>query len=124
MSVAVGLVVGMTPAFGLHWLAVIAICVPLRLDTGVAYLSANISLPFIAPFITFAEIETGSLLVRGSFLPFAPEDMKTAALRTLVLELAVGTGVLAPLVGLMGGTLAYVLVAWRRRRGLATLERP
>ena len=73
LSVGVGLVIGMTPAFGLHWLIVIAVCVPLRLDTGVAYLAANISMPFIAPFITFAEVETGALLLHGRFMAIEPE---------------------------------------------------
>ena len=73
LSVGVGLLIGMTPAFGLHWLIVIAVCVPLRLDTGVAYLAANISMPFIAPFITFAEIETGALLLHGHFMAIVAE---------------------------------------------------
>ncbi|MBX3192903.1 MAG: DUF2062 domain-containing protein [Labilithrix sp.] len=122
LSVAVGLVIGMTPAFGLHWLIVLAICVPLRLDTGVAYLAANISLPFIAPFITFAEIETGSLLVRGSFLPISPDDVTTVAIGTLLVELLVGTAVLAPLTGVVGGAATYGLVSWRRGRALRAVK--
>jgi uncharacterized protein (DUF2062 family) len=112
----VGLVIGMTPAFGLHWLIVIAVCVPLRLDTGVAYLAANISMPFIAPFITFGEIETGALLLHGSFIAVGPRDLQKTGFGTLVAELVVGTMVLAPVVGSLGGSLAYGLVAWRRRR--------
>jgi len=116
LSVGIGLVIGMTPAFGLHWLIVIAVCVPLRLDTGVAYLAANISMPFIAPFITFAEIEMGALILRGSFMPIGPSDLKTIGLGTLVAELVVGTAVVAPLGGAIGGAIAYALVAWRGRR--------
>jgi uncharacterized protein (DUF2062 family) len=119
LSVAVGLVIGMTPAFGLHWLIVIAVCVPLRLDTGVAYLAANISMPFIAPFITFAEIETGALLLHGSFIAVGPSDLQKTGFGTLVAELVVGTAALAPLVGALGGSLAYAVVAWRRRRRAA-----
>ena len=116
LSVGIGLVIGMTPAFGLHWLIVIAVCVPLRLDTGVAYLAANISMPFIAPFITFAEIEMGALILRGSFMPIGPSDLKTIGLGTLVAELVVGTAVVAPVGGAIGGAIAYALVAWRKRR--------
>jgi uncharacterized protein (DUF2062 family) len=116
LSVAVGLVIGMTPAFGLHWLIVIAVCVPLRLDTGVAYLAANISLPFIAPFITFAELETGALVLHGQFMSLAPSQVKTMALRTLAAELAVGTAIVAPVGGAIGGAITYALVAWRWRR--------
>lgn len=119
LSVGVGLVIGMTPAFGLHWLIVIAVCVPLRLDTGVAYLAANISMPFIAPFITFAEIETGALLLHGAFIAVGPRDLQKTGFGTLVAELVAGTLVLAPVVGAFGGTIAYALVAWRRRRKAA-----
>lgn len=123
LSVGVGLVIGMTPAFGLHWLIVIAVCVPLRLDTGVAYLAANISMPFIAPFITFAEIETGALILHGSFIPIAPSDLQKTGFGTLVAELVAGTAVLAPLGGALGGALAYALVAWRRGRKAAEARR-
>jgi uncharacterized protein (DUF2062 family) len=116
LSVGLGLVIGMTPAFGLHWLIVIAVCVPLRLDTGVAYLAANISMPFIAPFITFAEIEMGALLLHGAFIAITPSELKAQGIGRLVAELVVGTAVLAPAGGALGGSLAYAFVAWRRRR--------
>ena len=116
LSVGLGLVIGMTPAFGLHWLIVIAVCVPLRLDTGVAYLAANISMPFIAPFITFAEVEAGALLLHGRFMAMSPSDLKAAGIGTLVAERVVGTAVLAPATGAVGGSVAYAFVAWRRRR--------
>lgn len=115
LSVALGLAIGMTPAYGLHLLIVVAVCVPLRLDAGVAYLAANISMPFIAPFITFAEVETGALLLRGHFMAMSPSDLKAAGIGTLVAELATGTAVLAPATGALGGALTYALVAWRRR---------
>ncbi len=116
LSVAIGLIVGMTPAFGLHWLIVIAACVPLRLDAGVAYLAANISLPFIAPFITFAELETGALVLHGHLMSIAPSQVKTMALRTLAAELVVGTAIVAPAGGALGGAITYALVAWRQGR--------
>ncbi|MDB5216132.1 MAG: hypothetical protein JWO86_4059 [Myxococcaceae bacterium] len=116
LSVGLGLVIGMTPAFGLHWLIVIAVCVPLRLDTGVAYLAANISMPLIAPFITFAEIEMGALLLHGHFMAMSPSDIKATGIGTLVAELVVGTLVVAPAGGAVGGSLAYAFVAWRRRK--------
>ena len=116
LSVGLGLVIGMTPAFGLHWLIVIAVCVPLRLDTGVCYLAANISMPFIAPFITFAEIEMGALLLHGHFMAMSPSDLKATGIGALVAELVIGTLVVAPAGGAVGGSLAYAFVSWRRRR--------
>ena len=119
LSVGAGLVIGMTPAFGFHWLIVIAVCIPLRLDAGVAYLAANISLPFIAPFITFAEVEVGALVLRGAFISMAPSDLKNMGIGTLVAELVVGTAIVAPSGGALGGSIAYAIVAWRRRQRAA-----
>lgn len=110
-----GLIIGMTPAFGLHWLIVIGVCVPLRLDAGVAYLAANISLPFIAPFITFAELETGAFVLHGAWMSIAPSDVKTMQLGTLALELVVGTAIVAPAGGALGGAITYGLVALKNR---------
>jgi uncharacterized protein (DUF2062 family) len=120
LSVGLGLVIGMTPAFGLHWLIVIAVCVPLRLDTGVAYLAANISMPFIAPFITFAEIEAGAFVLHGSFMAMTPSQLKATGIGTLVAELVVGTAIVAPAGGALGGSIAYAFVSWRRRRRKST----
>ena len=120
LSVGLGLVIGITPAFGFHWLLVVAVCVPLRLDTGVAYLAANISMPLIAPFLTFAEVEVGARMLHGHWLSLAPRDMKTLALGTVAAELALGTSVVAPAGGLVGGAITYVLVAWRWRKRSAS----
>ena len=65
-SVAIGIAVGVTPLWGVHWALVLAICLPLRLDAGVAYLASNVSLPFFAPFITFAEIAVDARVLRDA----------------------------------------------------------
>ncbi|MDB4945412.1 MAG: hypothetical protein JWP97_4946 [Labilithrix sp.] len=124
LSVGVGLLIGITPAFGFHWLLVIGVCIPLRLDTGVAYLAANISLPFIAPFLTFGEIETGALLLHGQFVALAPSQVKNLELRTLAAELAVGSAILAPLGGALGAAITYVLVRLRWQRTRRTPQLP
>jgi uncharacterized protein (DUF2062 family) len=115
-SVAIGLAIGVTPLWGLHWLLVLAVCVPLRLDAGVAFLASNVSLPFVAPFITFAELEVGSRLVHGAWLAMKPDDVRGLALGPMLAEIAAGTAVVAIGAALAGGALAYALAAaWRRR---------
>jgi uncharacterized protein (TIGR03546 family) len=117
LSVGLGLAIGVTPLWGLHWAIVLAVCVPLRLDTGIAYLAANVSLPFIAPFITFAEIQVGARLLGGAWLSISTEELAPARLAELALELAVGTVVVALSAGTFFGALTYAVVfAVRRRR--------
>ena len=114
-SVAVGLAVGLTPLYGLHFWIVVAICVPLRLDAALAYLAANISLPFISPFILLAEVELGSWARTGHFLALTADEAKARALGELVKELVVGTAILSPAGALVGGVVTWGVAS--RARG-------
>jgi uncharacterized protein (DUF2062 family) len=118
-SVAVGLAVGVLPLWGVHWLLVLGICLPLRLDAGVAYLASNISLPFIAPFITFAEIEVGARVLHGAWLTLRPEDAKKLDLHSILGEVAVGTVLVAIGTSATGAALAWTFATLRMRRSSA-----
>lgn len=115
-SVAVGIAIGVMPLWGLHWALVLAICLPLRLDASVAYLASNVSLPFFAPFITFAEIALGSRILRGAWPTLSPEEVKHVALTTVLGELAIGTAIVAIGGAVAGGALAYASTALVRSR--------
>lgn len=115
-SVAIGIAIGVTPLWGVHWALVLAVCLPLRLDASVAYLASNVSLPFIAPFITFAEIALGSRILRGSWPALGPEEVKHVALGTMLGELAIGTVIVAVSGAALGAILAYGSTALVRRR--------
>jgi uncharacterized protein (DUF2062 family) len=116
LSVGIGIAIGVMPLWGLHWLLVLAICLPLRLDAGVAYLAANVSLPFIAPFITTSEIAIGARLLEGSWPRITPEMVHTIELRTVLGSLILGTFVVALAGALSLGALTYGVTALVRRR--------
>jgi uncharacterized protein (DUF2062 family) len=110
--VAVGLAIGVTPLWGLHWLVLLAVCVPLRLDAGVAWIASNVSLPFLAPFLTFAEIQIGARVVRGAWPAVTVADIRPLGARELgamLRELFVGTVILSPSAAALGGTLAWAV---------------
>jgi len=114
LSVGVGLCIGMLPLYGVHWALVIGVCLPLRLDVPVAYLAANISVPFIAPFLLLGEVQTGSLAMTGALLPLTADGMRSRGAGDYAAQLAVGTAILAPLSALVAGALTYVLVRLKR----------
>ena len=126
-SVAVGIAIGVLPLWGVHWLLVLAICLPLRLDATVAYLAANVSLPVFAPFITFAEVAVGVRILTGAWPTLTREDVRNIAPGTLVAELAVGSLVVAAAGAIVGGAGAYGLTALvrgiRRRRAARATPR-
>src|SRR5262249_41963184 len=44
-SLAVGLAIGLLPLYGLHLALVLAVCLPLRFDSRLSYVAANVSIP-------------------------------------------------------------------------------
>ena len=115
-SVAAGLAIGVTPLWGVHWTIVLLVCVPLELDAAVAFLASNVSLPFIAPFLTFAEIEIGAWLRTGHALPLDIDHVRANEVGGFLAELALGTGVMAIALAALGFAVTYGLVASRARR--------
>jgi uncharacterized protein (DUF2062 family) len=118
-SVAIGLAVGVTPLYGLHFWIVVAICVPLQLDAALAYLAANISLPFIVPFLLLAEVELGSLARTGHGLALTAADARTRALGELTKEVVVGTLIFSPLMAVVGGAATWVIAVSAAKRAAA-----
>lgn len=115
-SVAVGLAIGVTPLFGLHLPLVLAVCVPLRLDAPVAYLAANISMPLIAPFLSFAEIEIGAWLRTGRGAPLSVAAIRANGIAGFLHELVLGTLVFSPGVALVGGAITFLVASRLRTR--------
>ncbi len=111
----VGLLIGATPLYGLHLVLVVAVCLPLRLDAPVAYLAANISNPFIAPFLSFAEIETGSFLRTGHGAEVSIAALRANGIGPYVRDVIVGTLAFAPALATVGGALTWASVTVVRR---------
>jgi uncharacterized protein (DUF2062 family) len=105
----VGLAIGVLPLWGTHWALVLAVCVPFRLDTAVAYLAANISIPPIAPFITMAELELGSRILTGAWMHVTADAARTLTPGSVARELAVGAAAMSALAATVGGGLTWAL---------------
>jgi uncharacterized protein (DUF2062 family) len=113
-SVAFGPAIGVTPLWGLHLWIVLGACLPLRLDVRIAYLAANVSLPFIAPFVTLAEIQIGAFARSGHVLPIDTDALRAQGAWAFAQDLVLGTVLFAPAVALVGGALIYLLANnWR-----------
>lgn len=113
-SVALGLIVGVTPLWGLHLWIVLGVGLALRLDVPLAYLAANISIPPLLPFITAAEIEIGALLRTGAFLGLTRAEIGARGVAAFLKDLWIGTAVLGPALATVFGGVTYAAVAHRR----------
>ncbi|MCC6525530.1 MAG: DUF2062 domain-containing protein, partial [Polyangiaceae bacterium] len=74
-AVALGVFVGSFPLFGVHTPLVLVLCLWLRLDAALGWVASNVSNPLFAPFLVTAEVEVGSYLATGRFMPFDVERL-------------------------------------------------
>jgi uncharacterized protein (DUF2062 family) len=118
-AVAIGLFIGCQPLYGLHFVLVLAVCVPLRLDAVLSYLAANISNPLVAPFLVFSEVETGAHLLTGRGVAFDVAQARATGAAGFARELFLGGVVVGAGLALVGFFLGG-LIASRRRAGTIT----
>lgn len=117
-AVALGLFIGCQPLYGLHWVLVLGVCLPLRLDAVLAYLAANISNPLLAPFLLVSEVETGAYVTSGRFVDFDTARARHLGATGFAQHLFVGSVLLGALLATLGFGVAW-LVASRRRAAAA-----
>jgi SAM-dependent methyltransferase len=102
--VALGVFIGCLPLYGLH----LAICwivgFLLGLNRLKMYFAANVSNPFVAPWLVFAEVQVGAWVRRGAFHPVTREYIASTGLKVFGLDALVGSV-------LVGAGLAF-LAAW------------
>lgn len=113
-SIALGLFIGATPLFGLHFAMAIGLGWLLRLNRLKVYLAANISNPLVAPFLVTAELQLGSWLRRGRF--YTPSGLSDVRLLGVTSDLAIGSLAIGGVLALAGGLLTYALLARRPTR--------
>jgi len=109
-----------TPLPGAHFWIILAIGLRLRLDVPLAYLIANISIPPLMALFTLGEIEVGSFVRTGSFLGLTKVELAARGVSTYIVDVILGTAIVAPLVAMVGGLVTYGLALARMGRGSAT----
>lgn len=112
-SVVLGTFIGCLPIFGLHLPVVLLLCLRLRLDGALAYVAANISNPFMAPFLIAGQVQLGATIVEGR-APAVSELGGWDALSRFPLYLVVGAPIVGLGLGLLLGVVAYLITRVKR----------
>jgi uncharacterized protein (DUF2062 family) len=117
-SVFLGLFIGLLPLYGLHLPLCLSLSIWLGLDGLIAYAAANISNPLFAPFIVMFEMEVGSLLFAGRWLPWDIARLRALSLSAFTLH-SLGGALLVALIGAcVGSAMTYLIgIAVIRSRG-------
>ncbi len=120
VAVGMGVFVGCLPIWGFHLPICIALGYLFKLNKLAAWLSANVSNPLFAPFLVFAEIHVGFLVMEGKLGRLTLDELRAMGLReaseTFLVNCLVGAGVLGLVLGVACGLLVYVLLLARKRR--------
>ena len=111
-AIGAGVFIGCTPFYGFH----LAICLGVgwlfRLNRLKLYLAANISNPFVAPFLLLAELQTGARLSRGEWHALTMETVRTVDPWVFAGDLLLGSLVVGTVLGTLAG-----LATWLGTRG-------
>jgi uncharacterized protein (DUF2062 family) len=108
-AIGVGVFIGCLPVYGFHLLMCWGIGWALRLNRLKMYLAANISNPFVAPFLLFAELEAGAWLRRGSFHALSLDTVRTIDPWSFGADLIVGGVVIGAGLGVLAAAATYAL---------------
>jgi uncharacterized protein (DUF2062 family)/ubiquinone/menaquinone biosynthesis C-methylase UbiE len=108
LSIAIGIFIGCLPVYGLQFLAVAAVCMPLRLDTALAYLAAHVSNPLTLLPLLALEVAVGSLVVTGQFAVPNFDELKAGPGHAIG-NAALGSVIVGSVLASIGGGIAWVL---------------
>ncbi len=114
-AIGVGLFIGCSPFYGFHFPLCVFAARVLRLSQLKTYLASNVSLPFIAPFLFYAEVEVGRFLRGAPPLALHPAQLRTMPLGRFGADLAVGALAVGATLGLLGALIAYRAAVSARR---------
>lgn len=111
VALGLGIFIGCLPLWGLH--------LPLCLLAGWAfglnrlkmYVAANISNPFFSPFLVFASVQLGAILLQGSLHELSFEAFRAMDPWAFGEQLVLGSVVLGVSLGLFVGVLVHRLLA-------------
>ncbi len=115
-SAGIGAFIGSLPLYGLHLLLCAVTGKLLRLSRATMYLAANLSNPLFAPFLIWLELQTGSLLRRGTVYAFSVETARHVDPWAFAGDLVVGSLVVGAVAGITVGLSAFAVLSRTRRR--------
>ena len=106
-AIGVGVFIGCLPFYGFHLLLCWIVGTLFRLNRLKVYLAANISNPFMAPWLLFAELQAGAWFRHGAFQPISVSAIRTAGFGALGLDLLVGSLLVGGILAVLAGGATY-----------------
>ena len=116
-AVAIGVLIGCSPFYGLHILLCLGVAWALRLNKLIVYAAAHVSTPPLAPFIGFASIQLGEWVRFRRFVFPSLAALRATPMVDLAkqffLDWLIGGAVIGVIGGVVLGLLTYVILSLR-----------
>src|SRR5262249_568157 len=109
-AIGLGVFIGCLPVYGFHLLLCWVVGVVFGLNRLKMYLAANISNPLVAPWLIFAEVQTGAWLRRGSFHQLSRDSIASTPLTVFGIDAVVGSVFVGVVLAALAATGTYSLV--------------
>jgi uncharacterized protein (DUF2062 family)/cyclopropane fatty-acyl-phospholipid synthase-like methyltransferase len=109
-AIGLGVFIGCSPFYGFHLLICWIVGWLFRLNRLKLYLAANVSNPVFAPFVVFAELQSGAWVRRGEFHSLTVAGVKTLDAWRLGADLLVGSLIIGGLLAIVTAALTYFCV--------------
>ena len=110
LSLALGAFLAFSPTWGFQTALAVSLAVLLRLNKVLVLIAVNISsIPPLIPLILLAGYQTGTLVLNGQFQSKVPDLMNLKTLGENYLQFALGSFIVAFLVGLIFFSATYLI---------------
>jgi len=117
LSIALGVLIGLSPFWGFHTIIVIFLAIFLKLNKAIAFAFSNVSIPPFIPFIVLISLQIGALFL-GDEKSFSIEDFNNdfellKSLKTYIVGsfiFAIGASIISGLIGY------FTLILFQRKK--------
>ena len=114
-AVALGVLIGCSPFYGLHLALSVILARLLGLNRGLTYLAAHVSLPGVWPLLVFGEIQVGRWLRGGGPLPIRPAELRRIDPWQFGMDLLVGSAIVGVALAIPLALFTWQAARARRR---------
>jgi uncharacterized protein (DUF2062 family) len=109
LAVGVGVFVGCSPLWGLHFALCVLLATVFRLNRVIVYAGAYVGNPLTAAPLLFSELQIGHRLIHHAWLAVTIADVETLGFGGVVANLIVGSIVVGAILGALSGLLAWAI---------------
>lgn len=110
LSIALGVFIGIAPFWGFQTILVLFLAYIFKLNKVISFAFSNVSFPPFIPFIIFASLKIGSILVKSEAVIFSSSNETFDTIKENLFQYVVGSFIFATIMAVLFGFIGYILL--------------